>query len=122
MIERIGYEYMSCTVHHNAKWVTQAGVKGYALVASVMGDTNPGNALKMPSDSIPSPHQMIVRIGHVQISCSIQRNSRWPRETGARWFIWSLVPVFSAVAHHSSYHTSDRINSTNPSVKTIGDK
>src|SRR6185436_650144 len=79
MIECIGHEYIPRTVHHNAKRVAQTCVEGRCLVASVACNTNPGNTLNTPGTSIPSPHQMVVRIRDVQISLFIQRDSRWPR-------------------------------------------
>src|SRR4051812_17697914 len=118
MIECIGHEYMPRTVHHNTKRVAQTGIEGRSLVPSVPCDTNPGNTLNTPYNSIPSPHQMVVRIRDVQIPFFIQRDSRWPRETGTGWLIRPLVPILHAVAHYSSYDTSDGINGTNPSVKT----
>jgi hypothetical protein len=122
MIERIGHEQMPRAIHHDSKRVTQAGFEGRALVAPVVCHTNAGNALDTPGGPIPSPHQMIVRIGEEEILLFIQHNPRWPRETAAGWFIRSLVSILTTIAHHSSYETSDGINGTNPSVKAIGNK
>src|SRR5580765_1382889 len=122
MIECIGHEQMTRAIHHDSKWVTQAGFEGRALVAPVVCDTNSGNALNTPSGSIPPPHQMIVRIGEEEIPLFIQCNPRWPRETAAGWFIRPLIPILTAVAHHSSYQTSDGINSTNSAIEAIGNE
>jgi hypothetical protein len=122
MIECVGHEQMPRTIHHDSKGVTQAGIEGRALVAPVVRHTNSGNALNTPSDSIPSPYQMIVRIGEEEIPLFIQRNPRWPRETAAGWFVRPLVPILTAVSHHSSYESSDGINSSNPSVEAIGNE
>jgi hypothetical protein len=122
MIERIGYEQMPRAIHHDSKRVTQTGFEGCALVAPVVCHTNAGDAINTPSRPIPSPHQMVVRIGEEEIPLFIQRNPRWPGETAAEWFIRPLVPIFTAIAHHSSYETSDGINGTNPSVKAIGNE
>src|ERR1700674_1921301 len=106
MIERIGHEQMPRAIHHDSEGVTQAGFEGRALVAPVAGHTNPGNALNTPGGSIPSPDQMVVRIGKVEIPLFIQHNPRWPGESAAGWFIEPLVPILTAIAHHSSYETS----------------
>src|SRR6266513_2487499 len=122
MIERIGHEQMPWAIHHDSKRVAQSSFEGRAPITPIGGHTHAGDAFNTPSDSIPSPHQMVVRIGHVEISLLVQCNPRWPRETAAGWFIRPLVSIFTAVAHHSSYETSDRINRTNPSVKAIGNE
>jgi hypothetical protein len=75
MIERIGHEHMPYAIQHDAKGVTQASFEGRTPIAPIVGHTHPSNALNTPSDSIPSPNQMIVRISYVEIFLFIQRNS-----------------------------------------------
>src|SRR5262245_33284281 len=122
MIKCIGNKYMPRVVHHDAKRVTQAGFKGRAPIASVACHTKPSNAHNTPGDTIPSPHQVIVGIGKVQIPLCIQRNPRWTGKTGTVRLLLPLIPILTAVTYHSSYETSVRINNTNPSIKTIGNK
>src|SRR5688572_15277648 len=122
MVERIGHQHMSRAIHHDTKRITQSGFEGRAPVTPIGGHTNSGNALNTSGDSIPSPYQMIVRIGEEEIPLFIQCNPRWARKTAAGWFIRPLVSILTAVAHHSSHETSDGINSTNPAVETIGNE
>jgi hypothetical protein len=122
MIERIGHEQMARAIHRNSKRVTQTGFEGCALVAPIVCHTSAGDAINTPSGPIPSPHQMVVRIGEEEVPLFIQRHPRWPRETAVGWFIRPLVPILTAIAYHSSDETDVGINGTNPSAKAIGNE
>jgi hypothetical protein len=78
MIERIGHEQIPRTSHHDSKGVAQASIEGRTFVASIVCHTNTGDARNTTGSPIPSPYQMIVRIGEEEIPFFVQRNSRWP--------------------------------------------
>ena len=54
-------------------------------------------------------------------SLLIQRNPRWTRQAVAGWLIRPLISILTAVAHHSSYDTSDESTARIASIEGIGD-
>ena len=53
-------------------------VEGRAFIPPVLCHTNTGDARNASGSPIPSPHQVIIRIGEEEIPFFIERNPRWP--------------------------------------------
>src|SRR5215510_795578 len=85
---------MPTLINDKAKRITQTGFQRHPPIAPVIGHTDSRKPIEPSGYPIPSPDQMIVRIGDKEMAFGIDRNPGWPRETGRHGFNRTLIPIF----------------------------
>jgi hypothetical protein len=77
MIKGVCYKQMTSLIDDNAEWVAQTRFQGWTSISSISWHPLSGHPVNPTGRTIPSPHEMIIRIRNVEIAPRIKRDSRW---------------------------------------------